>query len=138
MSDQNTEIVGALDTIDRLLVVIKKAERQLKSARNWSFWDLFGGGTIIGLIKHYKLNKAGNLMSDANYLLGQLNTQLGNIQIPETYHFKMNGFAAVADFVFDGVLVDAYMVSKIMKSIKLIKNLRKKLKTIKSNLESMN
>jgi len=133
----NPSAVTALNTINRLMPLVDQVEGQFKSARNWSFIDLFGGDTISGLVKHYKLSKAQSTMSEIDYLLKELNSQLNNINIPDGYNMQLNGFLTFADFLFDGVLVDAYMTSKIMSSLDQVRQLKQKLQTLKSNLENL-
>lgn len=64
----NPQIYEALNLIDRLIPLVEEAEGKLKSARNWSILDILGGGFIVDMIKHYKLNGAANLMNEANML----------------------------------------------------------------------
>ena len=46
-------------------------------------------------------------------------------------------FATFADFVFDGVLADVYMQSKIMTSIEQIKELRRRLEILREKLRDL-
>lgn len=131
------QVTDALNTVNRLIPLVEQAERQFKSARNWSFLDVLGGGTITDLVKHYKLGKAGNTMNEINCYLQQLSVQLGNINIPADYRMQMGGFLTFADFFFDGIFVDAYMASKIMNSLKQVRDLLNKLHQVKYRLESM-
>lgn len=128
----------ALNTLDELIPLVEEAESQLKSARNWSFIDVLGGGFFTNAVKHYKLGKAGNTMEEVNELMQLLSTQLGNINIPDDYRMQMGGFLTFADFFFDGVFVDVYVTSKILSSIDHVRDLKNKLYTVKSRLEEMN
>jgi len=134
---KNPQIQTALNIVNQLIPLVKEAESQFKSARTWSFFDILGGGTITDLIKHYKLNKASNTMNEVNNLLQQLNMQLSVMPIPAEYKMQVGGFLTFADFLFDGVLVDVYVASKIWNSIDQVKKLKEKLKTLKTQLESM-
>lgn len=131
------QVSDALNTVNRLIPLVEEAENQFKSARNWSFLDVLGGGTITDLVKHYKLGKAGDTMNEVNYYLQQLSVQLGNINIPTDYRMKMGGFLTFADFMFDGFLMDAYMTSKIMSSLEQVRDLKNKLYQVKERLETL-
>lgn len=132
----NPEVSNALNTVNRLIPLVEDAERQFKGARNWGFLDVLGNDSfLVDLIKHHKLNKAKDIMGEVNYLLQQLAQQLGGINIPDDYRMQLGGFLTFADFFFDGVLVDAYMISKIMSSLDQIRKLKSKLYTVKSRLE---
>lgn len=133
----NSNVGYALETLDELIPLVEEAENQLKSARNWSFIDVLGGGFFTNAIKHYKLGKAGNIMEDVNDLMQRLSVQLGNINIPADYRMQMGGFLTFADFFFDGVFVDVYMTSKILSSIDHVRDLKNKLYIVKSRLEEM-
>ena len=40
------QIQNALQTVNRLVLLVEDAERHFKSARNWSFLDVLGGGFL--------------------------------------------------------------------------------------------
>ena len=66
------QINQAINLTDQLISELDQAERQLSSARNWGFLDVLGGGFIVDLIKHSKLNNAKVSMDRVNYLLQEL------------------------------------------------------------------
>lgn len=131
----NLQAVEALNIINRLLPLIDEAEKKLKSARNWSIVDMLGGGIVVDLIKHHKLNGAADLMNEANYLLQRLQELLGSVSIPADYRMHVGGFATFADFLFDGILADAYMSSKIFSSLEQVRMLRKRLYDLRDFLQ---
>lgn len=131
------QVTNALRTVKTLIPLVEDAERQLKSARNWSFLDVLGGGFVVDLIKHYKLGKAGNTMEDVNCLLQELSSQLQSISIPVDYRMQMGGFLTFADFMFDGFFVDAYMASKILSSIDQVQKLEQRLYELQRRLEAL-
>ncbi len=134
---QNLQVENALNTINELIPLVEQAEKQFKSARNWSFLDVLGGDFITDLVKHYKLNKAADTMNEVDYLLQKLGRELGNINIPEDYRMQLGGFLTFADFFFDGFFVDAYVASKIMSSLDQVQQLKNKLYTLRSRLSCM-
>lgn len=131
------QVVDAIKTVNVLIPLVEDAERQFKSARNWSFLDVLGGGFVVDMIKHYKLGKAGNTMEDVNCLLQQLSGQLGNIDVPVDYRMQLGGFSTFADFVFDGFIMDAFMASKILSSIDQVRKLKSRLYELKERLEAL-
>ena len=132
-----SQVNAALGTVNTLIPLVETAESQFKSARNWSFFDVLGGGFFSDMIKHYKLGKASDSMREIDSLLHTLATQLGNINIPADYRMQMNGFVTFADFMFDGVLVDAYMAHKIMSSLEQERQLKDKLYILRERLQGM-
>ncbi|MCR5217884.1 hypothetical protein [Treponema sp.] len=133
----NYAVANAMTTVNQLIPLVEEAEAQFKSARNWSFLDIFGGGFIIDLIKHHKLGKASQYMNEVDRLLHVLASQLGQINIPDDYRMQMNGFVTFADFMFDGIFVDAYMTHKIMSSLEQVRQLKDKLYILRERLFSM-
>lgn len=131
------QIQNALQTVNRLVPLAEDAERHFKSARNWSFLDVLGGGFLTDLVKYHKLNKAGDSMNEINYLMQKLSRELGSLEIPNDYRMQLGGFLTFADFFFDGVFVDAYMTSKIMNSLDEVQKLKERLYILKSKLEQM-
>ena len=132
----NPQVIEANSIIDQLWPLVEEAERKLKSARNWSIFDILGGGFIVDMIKHYKLNGAANLMNEANMLMQRLQQVLGSVSIPADYRMSIGGFATFADFLFDGVFADAYMASKIFSSLDEVRRLKEKLHILKNQLRN--
>ena len=114
MTNNIKEINDVQLIINQLLPLIDEAEKKFTSARNWGFLDILGGGFITDLVKHTKLSSASTTMNQINYLLRDLQRELKEVVIPTDFSMNTGTFATFADFVFDGVLADVYMQSKIM------------------------
>lgn len=137
MTNNLKEINDVQKIIDEILSLIDEAETKFNKARNWGFFDILGGGFITDLFKHSNLDSASDIMNKINYLLKDLQRELDEIVTPTDFSMNTNTFASFADFIFDGVLADAYMQSKIMSSLKELKNLRSTLLNLKSKLSSL-
>ena len=133
----DVQITEAVNLTDQILEYVEQAERSLSSARNWGSFDVLGGGFIVDMIKHHKLGKARDAMDSVNYLMQRLQQVLGSIQIPADYRMEVGNFATFADFFFDGVFADVYMVSKIMQSLDQVRRLKNKLYELKSRLATI-
>lgn len=134
---QLKEIDEVRAIINRLLPLLDEAERKFKSARNWGVVDMFGGGTLSGLIKHSKINSASNIMSKVSVLLGDLQRELKDVTIPSEMDVTTGTFSTLADFVFDGFLVDVYMQTKIAKSMDEIRSLRQRLVVVLRQMDEL-
>ena len=137
MTNNLKEINDVQEIIDEILSLIDEAETKFNKARNWGFFDILGGGFITDLFKHSNLDSASDIMNKINYLLKELQRELDEVVTPTDFSMNTNTFASFADFIFDGVLADAYMQSKIMSSLKELKNLRSTLLSLKSKLSSL-
>lgn len=131
-----SNVSGAKNTIRQILPLVDEAERKFKSARNWGFLDIFGGGLIVDLFKHGKLNSANNTMNEISYHLQILQNQLDSLTIPTDYRMKF-GFSSFGDFLFDGAIFDIYMQSKIMSSLDQVRKLKNKLLQLHDMLDRM-
>jgi hypothetical protein len=123
------DINNAKNTIRQLLPLVEQAEREFTSARNWGFLDIFGGGLLVDLFKHSKLNSAKDTMNQIVNLLKILQAQIENLTMPTDYRMQF-GFSSFADFLFDGAIFDIYMQSKIMSSLDQVRHLKTKLLTL--------
>ena len=132
-----TQVNQALILTDQLIGELDHAERQLSSARNWGFLDVLGGGFIVDLIKHSKLNNATVSMDRVNYLLQELKRVLGGISMPGDYSMNVGGFETFADFFFDSGIVDVYMTAKIMSSLNEVRNLKNRCYELRSRLSNI-
>lgn len=137
MTNNLKEINDVQKIIDEILSLIDEAETKFNKARNWGFFDILGGGFITDLFKHSNLDSASDIMNKINYLLKDLQRELDEVVTPTDFSMNTNTFASFADFIFDGVLADAYMQSKIMSSLKELKNLRSTLLNLKSKLSNL-
>ena len=131
------QINQAINLTDQLISELDQAERQLSSARNWGFLDVLGGGFIVDLIKHSKLNNAKVSMDRVNYLLQELKRVLGGISMPGDYSMNVGGIATFADFFFDSGIVDVYMTAKIMSSLNEVRNLKNRCYELRSRLSNL-
>lgn len=137
MENTPQQIADAKYTLKQIMPLIDQAEAKFKSARNWGFIDIFGGGLITDLIKHSKLNSASYDMNEIANLLSQLQRQLNGLTIPTDYRMRMGGFSSFGDFVFDGAVFDIYMQTKIMSSLDQVRQLRNKLIQLNDVLNRM-
>ena len=131
------EIDDVLKITNKLLPLIDQAEKKFKSARNWGVVDIFGGGMLTNLIKHSHLGSASNLMNEINYLLRDLQRELKDIVIPTDFSMNTMTFATFADFLFDGILADVYMQSKIMSSLDQVRELKSRIITLQERLTEL-
>ena len=98
---------------ERALTSLKIAQRELNSAKNWGFFDMFGGGLISGMIKHSKINESSKMMERARQDLLVFQSELHDISLPVNLQMDIGSFLSFADFFLDGFLADCLVQSKI-------------------------
>ena len=115
MSDfmMEREIQEALTAGENALQSLYAASEQLDSARNWGIVDLLGGGFFTDLIKHSKMGKAEEYLSQARYYLQQFQKELRDVAADGTIQLQTGDFLSFADFFFDGVVADYLVQSRI-------------------------
>ncbi len=124
----------ALALVDELLGLTAQARRHFGGAKGWGIVDLFGGGLLSNLFKHSKLSAARDAMSRIDARLDELRSVLADPGVPSGYAMSLGGFSSFADFVFDGLLADAYMQSKIAQSLRQVEELERELIRLRSRL----
>ena len=87
---------------------LRRAQKQLDSARNWGVFDMLGGGTLTSLIKHSKIDSARQYIDQAQYDLRVFQRELSDVRLPNV---NIDGFLTFADFFFDGLFAD-YLVQR--------------------------
>ena len=108
---ERREIQEAISAADDALRHLQSAKKYLGSAGNWGLLDIFGGGTITGLVKHNKMGNAEREVQEAKHALEKLSKELRDVSGYSSIH--INDFLTLADFVFDGFLADVLVQSKI-------------------------
>mgnify|MGYP003379011799 CR=1 FL=1 len=93
MARQEIEIDEALGAVEDALGCLDAAARDLKSAGNWGWFDIFGGGFLTSMLKHGKMETAQRHLSAAQTALGRL-----------------------ADWLFDNAFMDAMVQQRIIES----------------------
>ncbi len=94
----------------RALNSLRRAEKALDSARGWGIADILGGGGIVGLVKHVRLDAARDALAQARFDLERFSLELRDVDAPE---LEVGEFLTFADFFFDGFLADMLVQSRI-------------------------
>lgn len=79
--DYTKEKQEAIEAGQRALRSLKEAQRQISGAKGLGIWDLLGGGTVVSIAKHFKINNARNALSDARYNLQIFNRELRDLSM---------------------------------------------------------
>jgi len=107
------EIREALQAADNALFHLRQAQRQLRSARNWGLYDLFGGGFFSTLIKHSKMNRARNEVEAARDAVCRFSRELSDVAGSAQFEMDTDDFLSFADYFFDGFMADYMMQNRI-------------------------
>ncbi|MFC2168622.1 hypothetical protein ACFLRW_06505, partial [Acidobacteriota bacterium] len=132
------ELREAIDAGNAVLDELESVISYFKSAGNWGIADLIGGGLIITAVKHSKINKAKDSVSKVQHLLGRFQRELLDLKIkPESQlGIDVSSFQTFADYIFDGLIFDWVVQSKINKSLNNARSMKDNMQKITDNLKN--
>lgn len=88
----------------------------LGSAGNLATWDMLGGGLLVDMAKHEKLNEAQHHVDELQERLRRFRTELADVSMRSDLHVNLDGFTRFADYFFDGLFMDWAVSSQISQS----------------------
>ena len=112
-SMEERELREAIDAGERALSSLRRAQEKLNSARSWGIFDMIGGGTISGIMKHARLSDASRYLEDARDDLRRFQKELQDVSMVMNLRIEIGDFLTFADFFFDGFLADYMVQTKI-------------------------
>lgn len=115
LENQQKEIQEAVNAGNRALDITRKILEDLDSAKNWSTFDLLGGGLIADMVKYDRLNKVQDKIQDLQAALRGFRTELADVteSISGDLHVEIGDFLHFADYFFDGLFTDWMVYDKI-------------------------
>lgn len=116
MYNEEKEIREAIQAGERALNSLYEAQTKLKKAGDWGLFDIFGGNTFSGIMKHGRINEAKQCIEQANRNLQIFQRELSDVNMHFNLQIDVGGLLSVFDFLFDGFLADAMVQSKINKA----------------------
>lgn len=138
LNSETKELKEAIDAGKAVLNRLEKVIAYFKSAGNWGVADLIGGGLIITAVKHSKIDKAKAEVHEVQHLLGRFQRELSDLRFsPESkLGIEVSSFQTFADYIFDGLIFDWIVQSKINKSLNNARNMKDKMQKILDNLQN--
>lgn len=115
--DYMKEKQEALEAGQRALRSLKEAQRQISGAKGLGIWDLLGGGSIVSVIKHLKINNAKKALSEARYNLLTFSKELRDISMD--FDIGIGDLLMVFD-VFDNFWADVLVQAKLYEATRKI------------------
>lgn len=103
-----------------------------KSAGNWGIVDLVGGGIIITAIKHSKIDRAKSAIHEVQSRLGRFRRELSDLRTkPDVpLSVEITSFEKFADYLFDGLIFDWIVQSKIRRSLDAAVDMRGRMEAL--------
>lgn len=110
------EITQAIEAGNRARTALHKLDDILDSASAWGGLDIIGGGTLVSMLKHSRLNEAREAGRYAAATLEQFRKELMdavNIQQNLLSGAHIGTIDQLGDILFDGILPDLWVQNKI-------------------------
>ncbi|MGY3717811.1 hypothetical protein ACWE42_20065 [Sutcliffiella cohnii] len=107
------EYEEAIEAGNSTVLALNRALNELNSAKNWSTFDMFGGGIISTAMKHSRFDEAKRYIHQAQSRLRQFQEELLDIESHFDANFETGGLLTFADYFFDGIIVDWIVHGKI-------------------------
>lgn len=92
---------------------LSEAYEQLASAGRWGIADMLGGNLITGLVKHGRISGAQEQLNRARPVLDRLEKLTRSMCLQTGVEGGPGEFATLADFLFDGLIADIYVQSRV-------------------------
>jgi hypothetical protein len=130
------EMGEAVAAGDAVIAALDGVIADFRSAGNWGLVDLVGGGIIITAIKHSRIDRAKAGIHEVQSRLGRFRRELADLRTrPEApLGVEISSFEKFADFLFDGLIFDWIVQSKIRRSLDAAVDMRAKMEAIVGEL----
>jgi DNA repair exonuclease SbcCD ATPase subunit len=117
-----TELDEAIAAGERVERSLHDAIKSLDNAETWGTLDIFGGGTLTGMVKHQHIDKAETFLHKAQSEMRQFQKELLDVRETAFPEINISGMLKFADFFFDGFIADFMVQGKIQRSLEQAKN----------------
>ncbi len=123
LMDREAGIRAALKEYDEAVAAGRQAKhalgqalKSLGKAKDWSGWDVLGGGVLTTAVKHNKIDEAQGDIHEAQQALRNFQTELGDVTNEALDELADDRLLTFADYFFDNIVTDWTVHSKIQDS----------------------
>lgn len=128
---QRREVDEAVEAGKVILGQFDAALVDLKGAKSWGVYDMLGGGLVANWAKHGRLDEARRHIQAAQVQLARFERELQDVgEVLPDLDLGIGGFAAFADWFFDGLIADWFVQSKITSTVSRVEQARYKVHTV--------
>lgn len=120
-----------------ILELLDDVDSDLVSARNWGIYDILGGKTLVGLIKHNKISNAEDRLDSVVRELQILQGELREVNLPTNSNINAGNFNKFMDIFVDNTIANWYTQAKISDGRRKVKDIRLMLEDIYRDLDGI-
>lgn len=121
LNSELEEISEAIAAGNEAISSLEQVISALESAKGWGTWDMLGGGLISTAIKHSRIDAARSSIHEVESKMSQFRRELSDIQNGIDLQINIDAFESFADYIFDGLIFDWIVQSKIVDSLERCK-----------------
>lgn len=136
MKEDIKEINEAQQAASSLVSSIEVMLNYIRSAENWGTLDMLGGGIISTAQKHSKLDKAKRQSEEVQRKLQKFQVELTDVDMSFDMGLELGSFTRTADYIFDGLIVDWFVQSKIDEAVSKSRKLKEEVIGITQKIEN--
>lgn len=113
LNSQERELEEAIAAGTTALRTVNDVVGNLKSAEDWGTFDILGGGFLVDMAKHEKLDDAQQSIEQLQIDLQRFNKELADVSIRADVQVSMEAMLKFADYFFDNLFTDAAVLDRI-------------------------
>jgi DNA repair exonuclease SbcCD ATPase subunit len=129
------EVDEAIAAAEPALSSLDACLESLDKAKSWGTWDMFGGGMISTAIKRNHMDKAQDLVYEAQQHLRRFQRELQDLHLQLDVSISGDGFLRFADYFFDGLIVDWMVQNELKESYQQVSTQRDAVYSIERRLK---
>jgi hypothetical protein len=130
-----SEVEEAATAGKAVIASLRKMLEALESAGGWGVWDMLGGGMLVTMAKHSKIDEAREIAYAVQQQLRRFQSELADISSQDYFLADVGGLEVFADYFLDGLIVDWMVQQKINESEERTQMTLKRVKGIVKGLE---
>jgi hypothetical protein len=122
---EQVQLAEADEAGARAHAALDEALRHLGSAGSWATYDtFFGGGVVADIAKHSRLDRAAQLMREADAALARLAHELADVGIGSVGEIGISDMTRALDVWFDNIISDWAVRDRIARATERVTQLR--------------
>jgi chromosome segregation ATPase len=130
------ELSDAIRAGKKALTGLDEVTNSLRSAKNWGTFDMLGGGLISTAVKHSRINSARESIHQVQQQLRVFQRELADVGSKTDIEINIGSFATFADYLFDGLIVDWIVQSKINQSLESTIKVSERIRIVLAQLQN--
>lgn len=135
--ERHQQLLEALEAAGRASRALAEVDRSLSSARGWGTFDMLGGGFIATSMKHARLSDSRAHIARAHGALSALERELADVRAVgsiEKLEVPITGGLTFADYMFDGLIIDWMVQTRIREGLDRAQSVRRRVSTVEAEL----